>query len=172
MIFLKRLRNNDGITLVELIIALAVLMTGVIAAFNLLIQSLGLTRIVTDRYKASFLAMEGVEIVKNVSDSNAWGAIVSGDYEVEFNSINLPLPSYSSPGRFLRIKDGLYGYDGSSGSSDTLFKRKIEVTYPDDCGIEPRCGDHMKVNSIVTWQSRGGTDFSINLEDHFYNWNQ
>jgi len=172
----KRIKENSklqkGVTLIELIIAFAVLMTGVMAAFNLLIQSLGLTRVVADRYKANFLAIEGIELAKNLSDSNIWGAISAGAYEVSYKTTSLPLTAYVDPGRFLHLKDGFYSYDSSAGSLATPFRRQIQIAYPDDCALEPRCGDHLQVNSIVSWKSRGDIEFSINLEDHFFNWNQ
>lgn len=165
--------KKNGVTLVELLIALGILTLGIVAALGLLTQSLGFSRIVSDRYVANFLAIEGIEVVKNVIDNNSWGAVSAGTYEVEYNDASLPFASYTAPGNFLRVgADGFYGYDSGTGSKETRFKRRVVVSYPDDCGVESRCADHARVNAIVDWTSLSNIDFSIDVEDHFFNWKQ
>lgn len=160
--------------MIELLVALSVIVVGVIGVFSLMTQSLGLTRVVADRYIANYLGVEGIEVVKNLADRNAiqgdWtSGLTEGEYEVSYDSSNLPLPPYN-PNRFLTMSPiGIYSYDTSPENRQTSFRRKVTIRYP-DCPAEPRCLDRMQVNSIIAWTSRGGAEFELNLEDHLFRW--
>jgi hypothetical protein len=169
-------QKNSGQTIVEAMIAISLITFGVLGVFRLTSQSLGLTSTVRDQYIANYLAVEGIEIVKNIVDTNiqegnTWNKNISVDgaqYEIDyFDTSDTISPAQ---GLLLRLDSstGLYSY--SLGSNlETGFKRTITILYP-DCAGSP-C-DHMEVSSIVDWTARGGGEFSVNLEDHFYNWNQ
>jgi hypothetical protein len=170
-------------------IALGVLTVGFLGMLTLLANSLGLNRVVSDTYTANYLAMEGIELVKNTIDANIafelnlnlsceWDeGLDAGSYGVDWE---LPLASMATcpgrefreyakggkAGRFLRFDaaSGRYGYDGSV---ETPFTRRVEIV-PDPTGKTN--GNELKVNSIVEWTTRGGGKFSVDIEDHFYNW--
>ena len=167
-----KLKASAGTTIIELTIVLGVIMMGILGVFSLMTQSLGLTRVVSERYAANYLGIEGVEIVKNIVDNNSWGALAAGNYEIAYtDSDPAALSLWSPPGRFLRIRsDGFYSYT-PTGTSETPFRRKIEVSYPDCPGVE-NCEDHVRVSSVVSWRTRGEADFTLNVEDHLFNWRQ
>jgi hypothetical protein len=154
-----------GQALVEAIIAIGVLLVGFMGVFTLLSQSLGLNRVVADNYTATYLAMEGIEIVKNLIDSNAIGArpwtsgLADGDYEVQFDSTSLS----ASQNRTLSFDPNqkLFGYNGSR---PTAFTRTVTLAKVN--------ANELRVTSNVAWTTRGGGSFNVNLEDHFYNWRQ
>jgi hypothetical protein len=113
--------------------------------------------------------MEGVEVVKNLIDSNVlknigsvstpWNqGLAAGDYRVEYNSAQL-MP-YQDVSLWFDQGTGLYSY--SSIGKQTNFKRKIKITNTGN-------SDEIQVNSIVSWSIKGGTH-EINVEDHFFNW--
>lgn len=149
----------------ESIIAITIIVVALLGLFALLSQSIGLRRVTTERYIATYLATEGVEVVKNILDTNvirglAWNNDVTpGSYEVEYDDTQLQV--YQD--RFLRVDPatGLYQY---TFGDPTIFTRRIVVNHPGGTGEE------VQVNVIVEWTTRGGGEFSINLEDHFYNW--
>jgi hypothetical protein len=169
------MKHQRGQTIIEALVAISLLVFGILGVLRLMSQSLGLTGVVRDQYIANHLAAEGVEVIKNIIDTNVqngspWnnGITVNGvDYEVEYsdtvNDIEL------SQGRFLRFDPlvGFYDYEAVS-PVETRFKRTVTVRYPD---CNPDC-NHMQVNSVVKWRGRGNANFDTDIEDHFYNWNQ
>lgn len=155
--------------MVEALIAITVLVVGFLGITDLLSRSLGLYRVTTDNYTATYLAAEGVELVKNLMDAGliqnrAWGAIFPGqsaEYQIDYFTdllVNAPQP-YT--GKFLSFdpETKLYSYaPGNQG----IFRRRVV--------IEKIGQDEIKVNSIVDWVTRGGATFSTNVESHFFNW--
>lgn len=160
--------NNKAQLVVEAMIALTILITSVLVFVGLLSKSLGFNRVITDQYIGAYLAAEGIEVVKNLIDSNylmtaPWnqGFSSSGDYEVSYNSVNLV--NNSNRKICFNRDSGRYGYDECSypNSQETSFSRIVSV--------DPIGNDQIRVNSVVRWKNRG-VDYSINLEDHFYDW--
>jgi Tfp pilus assembly protein PilV len=152
-----------GQALVESVVALSVLTVGLLGIITLFSQSLALNRVVSENYAAAYLAAEGIEVVKNIMDTNrirgrAWDyGLSNGTYEVAYNSTAL----MSNQNRFLMYEPttNLYSY---SGSQMTAFKRAVT--------IEKINSDELRVLSRVSWTTRGGGSFDIVLEDHFFNW--
>jgi prepilin-type N-terminal cleavage/methylation domain-containing protein len=62
------MKNNKGFTLLEVIAAIFILTVGAGASFALIQQTLSAASLVEDRLIASYLAQEGVEVVKNIRD--------------------------------------------------------------------------------------------------------
>jgi hypothetical protein len=157
--------RRQGQALVEAIVAIGVLSVGFLGIFTLVSQSLGLNRVVADNYTGTYLASEGIEVVKNIIDSNliagrAWNAgLANGDYEAQFDSTSLS----ANQNRKILFDPAtrLYGYSAVAGIQ-TPFTRTIR--------IENLSANEIRVNSIARWTSRGGGNFDANVEDHFYNW--
>jgi len=153
---------KKGQLLIEAGIAISILVIGLLGIFGLLSRSLSLNNVVSSQYIASNLASEGIEVVKNLIDANIvqfkpWNqGINTGSYEVVFDSLALN----PNQDRFLKFdsSDNTYNYQNGQ---PTFFKRVIE--------IENIGADETKVNSKVNWQIKGGS-YSVNLEDHFFNW--
>ncbi|MBI3046373.1 MAG: hypothetical protein HYY86_02460 [Candidatus Harrisonbacteria bacterium] len=160
---LKNSSSESGQLMVESIIAISVLIIGLLGIFTLLSRSLSLNRVIADQSAATHLAAEGIELVKNLIDANAiqrrpWNLGVNpGDYEVDFNDGALAVPQ----NRKLDFDSGSGQYSYDSGSP-TTFQRLIVISQPSP--------DELKVNSLVKWTTRGGGQFEVNLEDHFFNW--
>lgn len=158
--------KEKGQTLVELMIAMSVMSIGFLGVFAVLSQSLGLNRVVANQYIAANLAAEGIEVVKNITDSNVaqgkpWNTdLRNGDFRVQYNSGARDFSGdlLSEPLKFDSAK-GLYGYDAGA---PTKFRRTVSITYKTD--------NEMQVQSVVVWSDRGGITFEIKLEDRFFNW--
>lgn len=151
--------------MVELMVAISVMVIGLLGIFTLLSQSLGLNRVAAEQYIAAHLAAEGIEVVKNIVDhniieGNPWndGVETDGEFGIEYSSLVLD-PNLAEEKLKFDEDTGRYNY---STGRDTNFKRII--------AIDNISQDEVRVNSRVEWQSRGGTSFSVDLEDHFYNW--
>ncbi|OGG43374.1 hypothetical protein A3G50_02380 [Candidatus Jorgensenbacteria bacterium RIFCSPLOWO2_12_FULL_42_11] len=156
------LNSSAGQLLIESGIAISILIVALLGILGLLSRSLGLNNVVSSQYIASNLASEGIEVMKNLIDSNIvqlrpWNeGIDSGFYEVAFDSLAIN----QDQGRFLLLDSTGNNYNYQTGQP-TFFKRVIEV--------ENIGADEIKVNSRVNWQIKGGS-YSVNLEDHFFNW--
>lgn len=152
---------KKGQLLIESGIAISILIIGLLGILGLLSRSLSLNNVVSSRYIASNLAAEGIEVAKNLIDANViqynpWNAGFStGSYELAYDSLVLD----SNQNRNLLFDSTNNKYNYQTGQS-TPYKRDIEIINK---------GDEIQVNSIVSWQIRGGS-YSVNLEDHFFNW--
>lgn len=157
--------SNRGMILVETMIAISVLVTGLLGIFSLMSRSLSLNRVIMDQEIAVNLAAEGIELVKNKLDGNIlqrlpWNdGINPGEYEIDFDKEML-LPNEN---RKIRYDSSLSEYVYDRGET-TKFIRIIK--------IEMAGNDEIEVNSVVSWVTRGSGSFSINLEDRFFNWRQ
>jgi hypothetical protein len=159
-----RFQKKEGQVLVEALVALGILTVGLLGISTLLSRSLSLNRVVSTNYAGTYLAAEGIEIVKNIIDTNvlqsrAWNDLGgNGDYEADFDDSSLG----SNQSRFLAFDPAtnIYSYGGPQA---TPFRRLIRIALTGS--------DEVKVNSIVSWSVRGG-DYQVNLEDHFLRWRQ
>ncbi len=181
---INRKPYSSGQVLIEVLIATSVLTVGFLGIITLLNRSLSLNRIVSDNFTANYLAAEGIEVVKNLVDTNifsgqAWNnGVIDGCYEVTYESTALPTPlgsgsdcEQSTDFRLFQtarplVNDDatkLFVYKGIAGNEAGSFRRIIR--------IETKPGNNeIQVNSIVRWYTRGSGVYTINVEDHFYNW--
>lgn len=157
--------------LVEMMIASTLLVVGLFGVFAVLSQSLGLNRVAANQYIASHLAAEGIEVTKNILDTNfinqdPWNVgFGDGVYTVAFDSAELEETSEDESRQpFLRYSESSKQYGYSSSWDQTSFKREIS--------IENISTDEIKVTSRVYWSDRGGIDFDVTVEDRFMNWRE
>lgn len=148
--------------LVESMIAISVLMTGLMGAVALLNRSFSLNRTIASNYTATYLAAEGLELTKNFIDTNvikgkAWNdGFSNGPFETDYRHDSL-LPSSNRSLGF----DPATNFYSYGAPETTVFNRLIR--------IDLVSSDEMRVNSIVSWSS-GLYQSTVNLEDTFYNW--
>lgn len=157
------LKNHFGQMMVEVMIALSIATVGLLGIFTLTSRSLSLNNVVASQYIGSNLAAEGIEIIKNLLDRNViqgrpWNEGVSdGDYEADYAST--ALSAYADRVILFNSGNGFYGYDFGN---QTNYRRKITVET-----ISP---DEIKSRSFVSWITRDGATYQVDLEDYFYNW--
>jgi prepilin-type N-terminal cleavage/methylation domain-containing protein len=156
---------NKGFTIIELIISifiLAVSTVGVYSAFSIMNI---LTADAADRLTATYLAQEGMEIVRNIRDTNwlnagagaTWldglSACANGceaDYTTG-TTAQFPYPMTNTTGDFLYINsNGFYNY--ATSGTKTRFQRKIIVApIPDAKGDSSYI---VKVTVQVSWSKK------------------
>ena len=159
--------KSKGFTLLEVIAAIFILVVGIGGSFSLIYQTLSAASIVEMELTASYLAQEGIEIVKNLRD-RAWlerrspeppswnGYLPDGDWEADYSSLKLENP-YA--GTFLNIdSDGFYSY---SAGNTTKFKRKISIDEIASTTIE--------ILIEVEWQERGRSH-EVKVLEHITDW--
>ncbi len=164
---------EKGFSLIEVITAIFILTVGVGGSFSLVYQTLSTVYDVRSRLTASFLAQEGVEIVKNLRDaawlesraatSTSWLTYLGegeGDYELDYSTTDLTdraLGANDDP-TYLRVdNDGFFNY--SSGDV-THFTRKISLSSTTNT---------VDVIVLVNWEV-GGRDHDLEIKETITNW--
>ncbi|MCD6148094.1 prepilin-type N-terminal cleavage/methylation domain-containing protein [bacterium] len=157
--------KKRGFSLIELMVAIffvSVALPGILLAIS---KTIAGTEDSTLRLRAIYLAQEGIEIVRNIRDTE-WlkGATstaleTAGNYEADYESVSLS--PFSS--RFLKIdNDGFYQY--STGAT-TPFKRKITIDKTDDLDGDGEA-DRERVTVEVSWTKRG--THSVKVQEYLY----
>ncbi|MDI6717806.1 MAG: prepilin-type N-terminal cleavage/methylation domain-containing protein [Patescibacteria group bacterium] len=164
--------NQKGYLLVEMMLALSLLTIGFLGFLGLISRSTSMNRVVSDQFTANYLSSEGIEVIKNLIDSNIiqsrpWNERFGSErcFEVDYKTMNVSgLSSIdcqggsSNPIKF-DSSTGVFSYTVGQNSA---FYRTIHIV--------PVNSDEIKVNSTVKWTGRGGIKNEINLENHFFNW--
>ena len=164
--------ENRGFTIIELIISIFILSIAVVGIFSAFSIMTILTSDSTDRLIATYLAQEGMEIIRNIRDTN-WLNIDAGspvdatwvDYlscasgcEVDYRTTGSDSnPVLKRTGNYLNIDQSGYGQSGYdfynyAGGTPTKFKRKIIIT----CLPNNNCATDyiMKVAVQVSWNKK------------------
>ncbi len=172
-----RHHGQGGYLLIEAMIAMGILVTGVLSVFVLMSQSIKLNKMISTQYTANYLAAEGIEITKNILDNNNltnslnWnggGFDAERCYELDYTTQSLSaatIVSCPDGGATPLSSDGtFYRYGG--GVNTIPFTRTIHIT-PIMSGSATQIG--VIVDSTVRWPASFGRN-SITLEDTFYAW--
>ncbi len=193
----KKIKLEEGQSLVEMIVAIAIIVTGLVGALALTISNLTGVGEAGTRVVASNLAREGVEVVRNLRDANwlqdlAWDAgLFSGDdftaiavFDSIANKWHLdftPNGISEVTAKLYRGPENLYLQDiAPPAGTATQYARlltldpicfdaatKIETITGNPCGAEEKTG--IRVKSEVSW-TISGRQRNIILEDRLYNW--
>jgi len=162
-----------GQLLIESMIGISIAVVGLLGILGLVSRSTSLNRVVSEQFIASYLAAEGIEITKNIIDAdwmkdNVWNNdyLESGNFEIDYQTTTFkagtPTSAQTAGNNPLLFDPDSNLYSYQKGNPTNFFRTiKIELIPG---------GNEIKVNSIVTWTTRGGAQFEVNLEDHFFNW--
>ena len=158
--------KESGFTILELIIAILVMVIGIVGVNSVASWIVSYTTLSNSKLTASYLAQEGIEIVRNIRDRNwiepggqDWKAgLTDGYYEADYTYTDLDRLQGTSL-KSLKIDNGFYKY--SSSGIDTKFKRKITLD-----GSNP---DFLNVKVEVQWEQKG-KDYNVIVEENLYNW--
>jgi Tfp pilus assembly protein PilV len=179
---------RQGSVMIEAMIGLSLLLTGMLGILNLLTNSMRASDTIASQFVAANLAAEGIEVVKNIMDdllvqSSDWTYVVNGipdgAYELDSLTQNFGIDvNDSTRARSIFTPLSLapltldfttreYGYSSDPNAVETTFKRTVETTWNND----PLTGEpiSLSVSSHVDWTVRG-KDFSVVIDDQFYRW--
>jgi len=154
---------KKSFTLIETLVAISILAIGILGVFSLISSQISSIHYSENRLIASYLAQEGIEIIRNIRDKNwlnnlDWDYQIAQatDYRLDYQSQKFPDTNYSScnPLKF----DGNF-YNCSSGTN-TPFQRQISIS---------KSGDEMTVRVTVSWQEKGKT-YQHSIAGKLYNW--
>lgn len=162
-----------GFSLIEIVIVLFVISTGLIGILSLIVQNIQSQDYNKNNLIATQLSQEGIELIRRLRDNNfkQGSAFNSGlaetqlevfSYCLDYNDI---APLNSTTACLLRFDgEGFYVHEALGISSG--FSRLIKVELIDE---DLAVGVALKVISEVYWNSRFGTS-SYTTETLLYNW--
>jgi type II secretory pathway pseudopilin PulG len=157
---INKYSGSNGFSMIEVIVAIFILELVGVGAFILIEQSLIGASLNQSQLTAYYLAQEGIELVRNIRDTNwleevDWDVgIVEGDYEIDYTydqsfyyqCSSTPFASgceYDGL-HFLNLSSGLYKY-GSAGT-ETKFKRRVTIS--------SKTSDSLLISVLVSWKDR------------------
>ncbi len=178
--------TTKGFTLVETMVAIAILTIAIIGPMFALQQGVVSSYTARDRLVASNLAQDGVEIVRAIRDNNylynikypasprSWFFGLDGSANSAVNCTdgfkcivdgyqNITVQSCTSCPNLKLLSTGIYNHfiGESATNPKTGFTRTVQLTR-----ISPT---EMKVSVTVNWTS-GGKPYSIEIVEHLRNW--
>jgi len=158
----NKFRNDEGITLVEVLVSISLFGVALSTISFLLTSNLFNADALRNNTIAAGLAQEGIEIGHNIRDKE-WlttgtfgNNLPDGTYEVQWNSTSLT-PSSS---RYIK-KDPTNGFFSYDSGNDTIFKRTITIS---TISVNEKI-----IKSTITWIARDGNK-SLEAEEHIFDW--
>jgi type II secretory pathway pseudopilin PulG len=159
---IKNIQNNSGFTLLEVLFTIFIIIVSIVGIYQGLSYSIKHAKEVTEQFIANYLAGEGIEIVKNIRDTNwingrEWSSGLTGcssGCEADFN--DSALSSYTGKYLYLDSSNYFYQYDNISGEI-TPYQRKITIT--------ANGNNELDISVSVSW--RGNTTV---VKENIYNW--
>jgi|GEM_PF-456260 len=157
-----------GFTLIEVLVAIFIITVGAGGALALIQKTLSFTSNAALQLEASYLAQEGMEIVRNIRDTNfvkihkgVEGSIWTNGLEgceagCQADYTQDSLIAYEDT--LLQLTNGIYSY---TVSIDSLFKRKITITM--------QGSDTMEAVVEIMWEERGRSHV-VSAATELYNW--
>ena len=152
----------------EAIIAIFLITVGIVGTYTLITQTISSATFSKDKLIAAYLAQEGIEIVRNIRDTNwlqgkSWDEGLHCSYEVQYSDYFVHMlpcwPCDYDDLRLLKIDGGFYNYDSGD---DTIFKRVIILDFGP-------VADSWIYKVVVFWKE-GGKIYKVEAQEILYNW--
>lgn len=163
-----------GFTLVEALVAIAILITAVVGPISLIGDATHKLYYSRDRLIALNLAQEGIEVARQKRDSNMLGGVVAwnnglanGDYTIYGDVSSTSLVFCAAPPCDQKIySDNITKIykQNSAGGTVTGFSRNINIF--NTVSTPP---DELKVTSTVTWTT-GGQAGTVTVSEYLFKW--
>jgi prepilin-type N-terminal cleavage/methylation domain-containing protein len=176
----KKIQNNRGFTLVETMVAIAILSLSIAATFTAVTNGIRSSTYAKDQVIAFYLVQEAMEFVRNIRDENAlhsvsgadtnWLAGLSADPDdpcyfgrvcrVDSASKEIAYCGMSfgtCPNIFQDTVTGLYRYDSGT---DIGFKRELQ--------LESVSSDEVSLVIKITWV-KDGVPKSFQISESLFN---
>jgi len=163
--------SHAGFSMIETIVAIGVILTGLVAVLVLLSQGIISVRVAGDRLVAANLAQEAIEVVVNIRDTN-W--LANQNWRTNLPATTAGIVSYNStavnivtPASFcMNLVGGVYLH--GAPPCNTIFNRHVEIIDRTE-DIGGTSVSYIEVRAVVDW-TQGNNSRSITVIDHLYNW--
>ena len=172
----KQTKKNikKAFSLIEALVAISILMIGILGAFILVVRTLASAPVVQSRLVAANLAQEGVELVRQIRDTNFIKSrdfregLENGVWQIDWKKEQLEFCNERDILRFDTV-DKMYHYQGAQGEP-YFFRRQIKISDGPDQDI-------IRVNVIMHWcvrktesQCIAKPTYTLDTEVHLYNY--
>ncbi|TSC91785.1 MAG: hypothetical protein CEN90_249 [Parcubacteria group bacterium Licking1014_17] len=158
----------------EVLVASFVISTVLAGTFSIFSMNRNIALRTRHSFIASGLAQEGIEVVRNLRDSDwiagrdfgSFGSsqrVIDGNYTVAWSSQELT-PLAASEESALYLNRSLNAYVHNSGNSDkTIYNREVSIT-------TGTSGSEKIVIVTVWWLEKSDNRMEIRAEEHLYDW--
>jgi len=159
----------------EAIAAIFVITAGLVGVLSLVSQTIASSTFSKDKLIAAYLAQEGIEIVRNIRDTNwiqnapSWNTGLvppsidcSSGCQADYTDQTLS----GFTGNPLNI-DNVTGYYGYGVGNATKFTRRITISEP--ATLPCPVGICLNVKVEVFWQEKG-VQHKVEAQENLYNW--
>jgi len=156
--------DQKGFTLIETMVALVLITIAMGPVFILATSSVNVASRIEHNLIASNLAQEGIEVIRNIRDTNWTGGLAfgnnlpTGTWRVQWDTVGGNLLTVGS-NPALKKNNGLYNY---STGTDTVFRRTVTISKPNS--------SELILISSVTWLERGNINRTVSAESHLFDW--
>lgn len=195
----QREAGRRGFTILESLVAIAILLVALTGPMVFAQQSLRASRLAGDQITAFYLAQDAIELVKHVRDQNSlylyreeWltglatclasesvtdgGCQLSSSEWTEGNETSAVVACaancwvYEQNGFF-----GIFGKNPSAGSppENPRFSRRVRIMAADGSTLVPANSDEALIEVDVSWSTLGVSSVRhVLVREHIYNWIQ
>ncbi|HXK35128.1 MAG TPA: prepilin-type N-terminal cleavage/methylation domain-containing protein [Candidatus Paceibacterota bacterium] len=177
--FKKKFASSFGFTLIETLVALAIFSASVVALISVTASGVANTNFAKNKITASYLAQEGVELVRNIRDnailgSNDWTEFLSdigpcgGGCTID--PVDLGVSGCANAG-------GCQLFYTSSGNDPGFYRPTIslgeESIFYSLIVVDNNfsSGAEAKVISTIFW-NQGGAQRRVSASENLFNWTQ
>lgn len=143
-------RNEAGQTLIEILIAVAVVMLVLVAIVSRVVDAVANANFARNQVMATRFAQEGIEWTRSQRDRLGWAGFVTA---LDGDPVTYCVLDLASNPQLEAMTPGVC----SGTISGTLFSREVEIDFTDVPDPE---GDFVRVEVRVVWQDRIGTHAS------------
>jgi len=171
MKFNQKKNTKNAFTMIEVLGAIFVITMGAAGVFSLIRQTISYTHTLANRLVAFYLAQEGMEIVRNIRDSNLlkihrgllgtdqWLSDLSSGsfYNFDYRSKSIPDSENCSGKDYLKFNGTFYECTSDSSAS---FQRKITLN---------PTSEKLEVLIEVSWQEKGKR-YKVESKEILYRW--
>lgn len=184
---LPSLKRRRGFTLIETIVAVAVLLATIVGPLTIAQKSLASAVYAKDQTIAFYLAEEAIEYIRSIRDENSYrgnekwtqgleeclstpGNTKTCGIDTNASSPSLQIVSCGDKVEGCKLSmdttSGVYGYGRSTESwRETPFIRTVTVT-------ETVPNKEMRIKVRMEWQTGAFPKRTFTLESHLLNWRQ
>jgi Tfp pilus assembly protein PilV len=178
--------KTDGFSLVEALVAIAILLSAVSGVMMLVNQSIKSGQNVSNRLAASYLASDAIEYLRYSRDSN-WLSDKQDSFQYWLNDVvdacngspcqidtrrgseSISGCGGSCSNLKYNSKNKVYGYGSGSGWEESKFTRTVRFRDTTDLGGD-KSNDEVIVAVTVTWPQGGGNTGELVLTDTLSSW--
>ncbi|MBU0722425.1 hypothetical protein KKA93_03155 [Patescibacteria group bacterium] len=159
----KIIKNNSGISILEVVVAMMIITMGMVGVLSLVIQNVKAQYINKNVLIASGLAQEGLELVRNARDlnwltpGNDWNKDIAGTYTIDYGR-HINIVNSIDEARLYIDNDGFYTHTATAAA--TNFYRLITVV--DN-------SEYLDIKCVVRWKD-GMENHNYTAATYLYNW--